>query len=116
MKDELEIFLEKFNVLTLKSKEIPKNAAFVAYSGSKYDGRDFIQEAINNGAKGVIFEAQDFQKKLNLDIPSIAINDLKSKLPSIAAKFYKHPSKKISIVGIQELMEKQQQHIGYHNV
>ena len=100
MKDELEIFLEKFNVLTLKSKEIPKNAAFVAYSGSKYDGRDFIQEAINNGAKGVIFEAQDFQKKLNLDIPSIAINDLKSKLPSIAAKFYKHPSKKISIVGI----------------
>ena len=31
MKDELEIFLEKFNVLTLKSKEIPKNISYRDY-------------------------------------------------------------------------------------
>jgi UDP-N-acetylmuramoyl-L-alanyl-D-glutamate--2,6-diaminopimelate ligase len=100
MKNELEIFLEQFDKLTLDSSKISKNTVFIAYPGKKFDGRDFIEQAINNGVKGVIFESKNFKKNLNLSIPSLGINGLKSKLSSIADKFYKYPSKKISIIGI----------------
>ena len=100
MKNELEIFLEQFDKLTLDSTQISKNTVFIAYPGKKFDGRDFIGQAINNGAKGIVFESENFNKNFNLSIPSIAINDLKSKLSSIADKFYEYPSKKVSIIGI----------------
>jgi len=100
MKNELEIFLEQFDKLTLDSTQIFKNTVFIAYPGKKFDGRDFIEQAIINGAKGVVFESENFQKKLNLSVPSIPIKGLKSKLSSIANRFYEYPSKKVSIIGI----------------
>ena len=100
MKGELEIFLEQFDELTLNSTQISKNTVFIAYPGKKFDGRDFIKEAIDNGAKGIIFESKNLKKNLNISISNLAVTNLKNKLSLIAAKFYDHPSKKISIVGI----------------
>ena len=100
MKGELEIFLEQFDELTLNSTQISKNTVFIAYPGENFDGRDFIKEAIDNGAKGIIFESKNLKKNLNISILNLAVTNLKNKLSLIAAKFYDHPSKKISIVGI----------------
>ena len=100
MKNELEIFLEQFDKLTLDSRQISKNTVFIAYPGKKFDGRDFIEQAVNNGVNGIVFESENYKKKLNLSVPSIAIKDLKNKLSSIADKFYDHPSKKLLIIGI----------------
>ena len=100
MKNELEIFLEQFDKLTLDSRQISKNTVFIAYPGKKFDGRDFIEQAVNNGVNGIVFESENYKKKLNLSVPSIAIKDLKNKLSAIADKFYDHPSKKLSIIGI----------------
>ncbi len=100
MKGELEIFLKKFDELTLNSKQIYENTVFVACPGKKFDGRDFIEEAIENGAKGIIFESKNLKKNLNIRVLNLAVTNLKNKLSLIAAKFYDHPSKKISIVGI----------------
>ena len=100
MKNDLEIFLKKFDNLSLNSKQISKNTVFIAYPGNKHDGREFIQEAIKNGAAGIIFESKNFKKNLNLSIPNISISDLKNKLAAISSQFYEYPSKKISIIGI----------------
>ena len=100
MKNDLEIFLKKFDNLSLNSKQISKNTVFIAYPGNKYDGREFIQEAIENGAAGIIFESKNFKKNLNLSIPNISISDLRNKLAAISSQFYEYPSKKISIIGI----------------
>ena len=100
MKNELEIFLEQFDKLTLDSRQISKNTVFIAYPGMKFDGRDFIEQAVNNGANGIVFESENYKKKLNLCVPSIAIKGLKNKLSSIADNFYDYPSKKLSIIGI----------------
>jgi len=100
MKNELEIFLEQFDKLTLDSRQISKNTVFIAYPGMKFDGRDFIEQAVNNGANGIVFESENYKKKLNLSVPSIAIKGLKNKLSLIADKFYDYPSKKLSIIGI----------------
>ena len=100
MKNDLEIFLKKFDNLSLNSKQISKNTVFIAYPGNKHDGREFIQEAIENGAAGIIFESKNLKKKLNLSIPNISISDLRNKLAAISSQFYEYPSKKISIIGI----------------
>ena len=100
MKNDLEIFLKKFDNLSLNSKQISKNTVFIAYPGNKHDGREFIQEAIENGAAGIIFESKNFKKNLNLSIPNISISDLSNKLAAISSQFYEYPSKKISIIGI----------------
>ena len=100
MKNDLEIFLKKFDNLSLNSKQISKNTVFIAYPGNKHDGREFIQEAIENGAAGIIFESKNLKKNLNLSIPNISISDLKNKLAAISSQFYEYPSKKISIIGI----------------
>ena len=100
MKNDLEILLKKFDNLSLNSKQISKNTVFIAYPGNKNDGREFIQEAIENGAAGIIFESKNFKKNLNLSIPNISISDLKNKLAAISSQFYEYPSKKISIIGI----------------
>ena len=100
MKNDLEIFLKKFDNLSLNSKQISKNTVFIAYPGNKHDGREFIQEAIENGAAGIIFESKNFKKNLNLTIPNISISDLINKHAAISSQFYEYPSKKISIIGI----------------
>jgi len=100
MKGELEIFLEQFDELSLNSTQISKNTVFIAYPGKNFDGRDFIKEAIDNGAKGIIFESKNLKKNLNISVPNLAVTNLKNNLSLIAAKFYDNPSKKISIVGI----------------
>ena len=100
MKNDLEIFLKKFDNLSLNSKQISKNTVFIAYPGNKHDGREFIQEAIENGAAGIIFESKNLKKNLNLSIPNISISDLRNKLAAISSQFYEYPSKKISIIGI----------------
>jgi len=116
MKNDLEIFLKKFDNLSLNSKQISKNTVFIAYPGNKHDGREFIQEAIENGAAGIIFESKNFKKNLNLSIPNISISDLKNKLAAISSQFYEYPSKKYQLLELQEPMGKQHLHIGYHNV
>ena len=63
MKNELEIFLEQFDKLTLDSRQISKNTVFIAYPGMKFDGRDFIEQAVNNGANGIVFESENYKKK-----------------------------------------------------
>ena len=76
MKNELEIFLEQFDKLTLDSRQISKNTVFIAYPGMKFDGRDFIEQAVNNGANGIVFESENYKKKLNLQ--SIDIDTFKA--------------------------------------
>ena len=69
MKGELEIFLEQFDELTLNSSQISENTVFIAYPGKKFDGRDFIEEAIDNGAEGIIFESKNLKKKSKYKCP-----------------------------------------------
>ncbi len=76
MKGELEIFLEQFDELSLNSTQISKNTVFIAYPGKNFDGRDFIKEAIDNGAKGIIFESKNL-KKFKYKRPQFSSNKFK---------------------------------------
>lgn len=81
--------------IQMDSRKVRKGDLFVAISGFKYDGHEYINEAIENGAIAVIGE-----KDLVLDVPYIQVNDSRLALGSAASEFFEHPSRKHKIIGV----------------
>ncbi|ERK55589.1 UDP-N-acetylmuramoyl-L-alanyl-D-glutamate--2,6-diaminopimelate ligase [Leptotrichia sp. oral taxon 879] len=84
------------------SRKIEKDFVFVAMTGSIVDGHDFIQKAINNGAKMVISEKDtDTGQYKNIDdVTFIQVENIRKKLGIIASNYYSYPQNKIKIIGI----------------
>lgn len=104
MKQLTEI-LQQATGIEIDSRKIEPGYLFLAYPGETIDGRDFIIEAINNGASAIL--CQDFipeiiKKKLdNLpQIPVLIIPDLKNQVGFIAAEFYGYPSHDLTVIGV----------------
>ena len=84
------------------SRKIEKDFVFVAMAGSVADGHDFIQKAIDSGAKMIIVE-----KNVNMaeyenadDVTFVLVEDIRKKLGTIASNYYDYPQDKIKIIGI----------------
>ncbi len=85
--------------ITSDSRQVTKGAAFIAFPGDRADGRDFIQHAINQGAVAIIYEA-DWKFETQPSIPCIAIENCQQRLGDMAARFYQHPSKELTVIGV----------------
>ena len=86
--------------LVMDSRSISRGDTFVAYPGEKIDGRQFIAEAIAQGAAAVIYESNKFVWDPNWQVPNLAVNDLRHKAGWLADAVYGTPSKKMWVVGI----------------
>lgn len=79
---------------------------FIACVGKKYDGREYIAEAITHGAVAVICEAVNEQSGIKLQntatqtIPIFVVPNLQQYVGVIAARFYNDPSAKMQVVGV----------------
>ncbi len=91
---------QRINGLTLDRRKVKGGDLFLAYPGAASDARDYIQNAINDGAVAVLVEKSGFKPKQVYSVPVIAVAELQSKLGHIAAEFYDHPSRKMQIIGI----------------
>jgi len=52
-----------FSGLTFDSSKVKKDNIFFAIRGEKFDGNDYINKAIKNGAKVIISENKKLKKK-----------------------------------------------------
>jgi UDP-N-acetylmuramoyl-L-alanyl-D-glutamate--2,6-diaminopimelate ligase len=84
------------------SRKIAAGNLFLAVAGHAVDGRDYIAQAVANGAAAVLVERAGYSAdKLNYpNVPIIAIENLNLKLSEIAGRFYNNPSHELSIVGV----------------
>ena len=85
------------NNICSNSKKVTKNSLFLAIKGSKFDGHNFIDDAISKGASAIISNEADNKK---LPVPNIKVKNTRIALSELASKFYGNPSKKIKIIGI----------------
>jgi UDP-N-acetylmuramoyl-L-alanyl-D-glutamate--2,6-diaminopimelate ligase len=96
--------LAKLNVaikrLVTDSRAVERGDTFVACPGEKTDGRQFIAQAIAQGANAVIWEAQHFSWNEEWQIPNLAVSDLRHKAGWLADAVYGAPSEKLWMVGI----------------
>ena len=68
LKDYIPNINKKFSNITFSgisfdSSKIKKNNIFFAIQGNKFDGNDYIEEAIKNGAKIIVTEKKKIKKK-----------------------------------------------------
>ena len=94
------LFDMKFYAITADSRQVDVGSLFLAYHGDKLDGRDYIAEAINNGAAAVMYETTNFEWNENWNVPHVAIDDLRHQAGVVADEFYGHPSQKLWMIGV----------------
>lgn len=86
--------------LVADSRCVKPGDTFVAYPGGQADGRQFIEQAIANGANAVIWESKRFAWNEAWQIPNLAIDDLRNNAGELADLVYEAPSKKLWMVGV----------------
>ena len=83
--------------ITYDSRKVKEGSLFIAISGQKEDGHDYIYEAVNKGASAVIANGR---APILDNIPIIQVSNPRKVMSKIAANFYNNPSKELNIIGI----------------
>jgi UDP-N-acetylmuramoyl-L-alanyl-D-glutamate--2,6-diaminopimelate ligase len=86
--------------LVTDSRHVKQGDTFVAYPGGQTDGRQYIQQAIEQGANAVIWDAHHFVWNSRWQIPNLAVPQLREVAGAIANEVYRQPSEKLWMVGI----------------
>ncbi len=86
--------------LCLDSRKVRRGSLFFAIPGLDADGRAYIENAIQAGARAVVYEADGWRVKRRTDVPQIGVPDLNRRISAIADVFFNQPSRKLHVVGI----------------
>ncbi len=100
-----------FKGLSLNSKKVHEDFLFLACDGvgnTSHHGIAYAGEAINKGASCIAWEPADELQEMpqsctvagKNDVPLIRVESLLEKSGEIAARFYRHPSRELCIIGI----------------
>ena len=87
----------EINKIEYDSKKITNGDVFVAINGYKENGKEYIQEAIDNGAIAIVTQ-EEIDKKDN--ITYIQVDDSRIALAIMSAAYYGNPARKLKIIGI----------------
>ncbi|OPF51791.1 UDP-N-acetylmuramoyl-L-alanyl-D-glutamate--2,6-diaminopimelate ligase [Clostridium baratii] len=94
LKGNLDVSINNINY---DSRKVKDGDMFVCIKGFKSDGHNFIDAAINNGAKVIVCEDEaDIKDGVTL----IKFKDTRKALAKIGAKYYDNPCDKLNIIGV----------------
>ena len=86
--------------LQLDSRNVIPGSLFIGKNGSQTSGKNFINDAIENGASAIVLESESNSFNLIDQVPVYEVNEIKSVLGTIASRFYDFPSAKIDLTGV----------------
>lgn len=86
------------NKIIIDSRRVLPGSLFVALRGTQVDGHQFIETASDLGAAAILCE--DLPAQPREGISYIQVQDSALAMGFIAASFYDHPSKKLTLVGV----------------
>lgn len=86
--------------LQLDSRKVKTGDLFLAMPGDSHDGRQFIEQAVANGACAVAAEAPVAGFVDALPVPLVEIPELRMEAGLMAARFFDHPSRALHMVGV----------------
>lgn len=90
-----EIGIQK---IEFDSRKVESNDVFVAIRGSLSDGHDYIEKAIQLGAKAIICDT--LPENIEKEVTYVQVKDTNSALAFIAANYFGDPSSKLKLVGV----------------
>lgn len=80
------------------SRKVESNDVFVAIRGSLSDGHDYIEKAVQLGAKAIICDT--LPQNIEKEVTYIQVIDTNAALAFIAANYFEDPSSKLKLVGV----------------
>ena len=88
--------------ISLNSKDVQTGDLFFALPGNRTHGLEYLQQAINLGAAAVLWEPnmEIDSSTLSCPIPHIPVKGLAHRVGPIAARFFHHPSRHMSVIGV----------------
>ena len=94
--------------LTLDSRNVKEGSLFIALKGNKLNGEDFIESALQLGAKAVAVDSCSYASnkdnwkniKEKFEAGFVLVNDLKRSVSKVAANFYDDPSRAMNLIGV----------------
>lgn len=85
--------------IALDSREVRAGDVFFAYPGTRHDGRDYMRQAVDQGAAAVIYESDGIAVP-PINVPCYPVSHLQGKIGVIADRFYGYPSREIFVTGV----------------
>lgn len=84
--------------IAFDSRQVKAGTLFVAQVGTKVDGHNYIEQAIEKGAVAII--CQVMPQERHDDVVYLVTDNSNRMLGEVASAFYGHPSKKLKLIGI----------------
>ncbi len=84
--------------VSFDSNKVKEGYLFVALTGERADGHNYIDSAVHNGAQALIVEKHTEIRSKEVSIAQVS--DSRAALAVVAANFYKHPTKEFTLVGV----------------
>jgi UDP-N-acetylmuramoyl-L-alanyl-D-glutamate--2,6-diaminopimelate ligase len=81
--------------VTHDSRQVAAGAMFCCVRGSVVDGHAFAADAVALGAGSLLVD-----RRLDLDVTQVVVDDVRISMGRVAAAFHGHPSRHLDIVGI----------------
>jgi len=82
--------------ISFDSREVKPDYLFVAFPGINTDGHDYIGKAVANGAVAVFGQ----RKISDCPVPYIRVENTREAIADLAASFYDHPARKLTVIGV----------------
>lgn len=83
------------------SRKVENGGMFVAIVGFKTDGHNYIESAIQSGARVIVMQEGAYDAGMIPDgITIVFSKDTRRLLPKIACNFYKNPTRELKVVGV----------------
>ncbi|WP_313717553.1 UDP-N-acetylmuramoyl-L-alanyl-D-glutamate--2,6-diaminopimelate ligase, partial [Kaistella carnis] len=89
---------QEISEMTFDSRQAVEQGLYVAIKGTVSDGHDFINSAIEKGAKVIVCE--NIPADIKEEITYIKVKDATKTLGHLASNFYGNPSSKLNLIGI----------------
>ena len=81
--------------ISYDSRLVRPGDLFAALRGADDDGHAFAAAAVRNGAAAILAE-----REVGLSVPTLLVADSRAALAPIAARFFRHPSHELRVIGI----------------
>ena len=86
--------------IELDSRKVSAGDLFLAIPGELHDGRQFIEQAVANGASAVLAEPPVAGFVDAVPVPLLEVPELQQESGYLAARLYDYPSRHLHMVGV----------------
>ncbi len=99
IKGDLELNIDR---VECNSKKVKPNSLFIAIKGYDFDGHEYVNEAIENGATAIMLDMSADLRKINLKkkVTVIIAEDTRKALAIVSCNYFGNPSKRFKLIGI----------------